>query len=109
MASSWPAPSCGCRRCVQVGFKVWEQDQNVFACWDSIWDVIWHGELGSSLAILNAGEVGEAGEASRCPPVLWSKIRVFCSPVETLIPSQGAIMGAWSSWPATRRWWQRPT
>ena len=27
----------------------------MLACWDSMWDVIWHGELGSSLAMLNAG------------------------------------------------------
>lgn len=39
----------------QAGFKVWQEDQNVFGCWDSMWDVIWHGELGSSLSILNAG------------------------------------------------------
>ena len=48
---------------LQVGFKVWEEDQNVFKCWDIMWDVIWHGELGSSLAILNAGTA--AGEAGR--------------------------------------------
>lgn len=39
----------------QVGFKVWQKDENVFKCWESMWDVIWHGELGSSLAMLNAG------------------------------------------------------
>lgn len=39
----------------QVGLQVWLQDENVFKCWDSMWDVIWHGELGSSLAMLNAG------------------------------------------------------
>lgn len=39
----------------QVGLKVWEMDENVFKCWSSMWDVIWHGELGSSLAMLKAG------------------------------------------------------
>jgi hypothetical protein len=34
---------------------VWQADGNVFGCWESMWDVIWHGELGSSLAMLNAG------------------------------------------------------
>ena len=28
------------------GLDVWLADGNVFACWDSMWDVIWHGELG---------------------------------------------------------------
>lgn len=37
------------------GIEIWKADKNVFGCWDSMWDVIWHGELGSSLAILNAG------------------------------------------------------
>ncbi len=39
----------------QVGLDVWLRDGNVFTCWSSMWDVIWHGELGSSLALLNAG------------------------------------------------------
>lgn len=39
----------------RAGLDIWLADKNVFACWDSMWDVIWHGELGSSLAILNAG------------------------------------------------------
>lgn len=43
---------------LQVGLDVWLADQNVFACWSSMWDVIWHGELGSSLALLNAGAGG---------------------------------------------------
>ncbi|KAL4428545.1 hypothetical protein ABPG75_002634 [Micractinium tetrahymenae] len=39
----------------KVGLDVWLRDGNVFTCWSSMWDVIWHGELGSSLALLNAG------------------------------------------------------
>ncbi|KAI7836092.1 hypothetical protein COHA_010020 [Chlorella ohadii] len=39
----------------KVGLDVWLRDGNVFKCWRSMWDVIWHGELGSSLALLNAG------------------------------------------------------
>jgi hypothetical protein len=39
----------------QVGLDVWLRDGKVFTCWSSMWDVIWHGELGSSLALLNAG------------------------------------------------------
>lgn len=39
----------------QVGLRIWLQDAKVFQCWHSMWDVIWHGELGSSLAILKAG------------------------------------------------------
>lgn len=37
---------------------MWLRDGNVFSCWHSMWDVIWHGELGSSLALLNAGALG---------------------------------------------------
>jgi hypothetical protein len=37
------------------GIAIWMADKNVFECWTSMWDVIWHGELGSSLAVLNAG------------------------------------------------------
>ena len=43
--------------CSQVGLDVWLRDGKVFTCWTSMWDVIWHGELGSSLALLNAGAV----------------------------------------------------
>lgn len=39
----------------QVGLDIWRRDGNVLKCWHSMWDVIWHGELGSSLAVLNAG------------------------------------------------------
>lgn len=39
----------------KVGLDVWLRDGNVFHCWSSMWDVIWHGELGSSLALLKAG------------------------------------------------------
>jgi hypothetical protein len=45
-------------RTPQVGLDVWLRDGNVFHCWSSMWDVIWHGELGSSLALLKAGEWG---------------------------------------------------
>lgn len=38
-----------------MGLDIWLSDGNVLKCWRSMWDVIWHGELGSSLAILNAG------------------------------------------------------
>jgi len=50
---------------VQVGFKVWQADENVFKCWESMWDVIWHGELGSSLAMLNAGAWGAESSLER--------------------------------------------
>lgn len=52
----------------QVGLDVWLRDGNVFKCWRSMWDVIWHGELGSSLALLNAGE--GTGTAVGCVPSL---------------------------------------
>lgn len=39
----------------KVGLDVWLRGGNVFTCWSSMWDVIWHGELGSSLALLDAG------------------------------------------------------
>ena len=45
----------------QAGLDVWLRDGNVFACWHSMWDVIWHGELGSSLVLLNAGTLPLAG------------------------------------------------
>ncbi len=52
---------------LQVGLDVWLQDQNVFKCWESMWDVIWHGELGSSLAMLNAGaQLGWDACAAAC-------------------------------------------
>ncbi len=49
----------------QVGLDVWLRDGNVFKCWRSMWDVIWHGELGSSLALLNAGAT-KAGAVVGC-------------------------------------------
>lgn len=49
----------------QVGLDVWLRDGNVFKCWRSMWDVIWHGELGSSLALLNAGATA-AGAVVGC-------------------------------------------
>lgn len=59
----------------QVGLDVWLRDGNVFKCWNSMWDVIWHGELGSSLALLNAGVVAvgmlpAAVELSACRQAL---------------------------------------
>lgn len=56
-----PASLTSAARRVQVGLDVWVRDGNVFTCWTSMWDVIWHGELGSSLALLNAGEPGMGG------------------------------------------------
>ena len=44
-----PVPAC------QVGLKILLDDENVFACYNSIHDTVFHAELGSSLAILNAG------------------------------------------------------
>lgn len=39
----------------QVGLQLWKADGKVFTCYTSMWDVIFYGELGSSLAILKAG------------------------------------------------------
>ncbi len=39
----------------QVGLKILLDDEKVFACYNSIHDTVFHAELGSSLAILNAG------------------------------------------------------
>ncbi len=55
VGSAW----MGCT--TQVGLGVWLKDANVFKCWESMWDVIWHGELGSSLAMLNAGALDRLG------------------------------------------------
>lgn len=40
---------------MQVGLEVLMQDRHVFACQRDRWDTIFYSELGSSLAILNAG------------------------------------------------------
>jgi translation initiation factor eIF-2B subunit epsilon len=40
---------------LQAGLQVLIQDKRVFACHRDRWDTIYHSELGSSLAILNAG------------------------------------------------------
>jgi translation initiation factor eIF-2B subunit epsilon len=40
---------------LQAGLQVLIQDKRVFACHKDRWDTIYHSELGSSLAILNAG------------------------------------------------------
>lgn len=39
---------------MQVGLKVLLNDANVFKCFSSLDEAIWHAEAGSSLAILNA-------------------------------------------------------
>eukprot|EP00884_Botryococcus_braunii_P001513 jgi/Botrbrau1/11362/Bobra.0038s0111.2 len=39
----------------QEGLKVLRDQGNVFQCYDDIWDTIWHSEVGSSGAILEAG------------------------------------------------------
>ena len=40
---------------VQVGLSVMQRDGHVLECHQVIHDAIWHAELGSSAAILNAG------------------------------------------------------
>jgi hypothetical protein len=49
-------PRGWCHGCLQVGLKVLQDDPNAFKCWNNILEVIWHAELGGSLAILKAGE-----------------------------------------------------
>ncbi|MEW5303409.1 MAG: hypothetical protein WDW36_006105 [Sanguina aurantia] len=39
----------------QVGLEVLLGDGNVFSCHDSVWQTVYHAELGASLAILDAG------------------------------------------------------
>ncbi|KAK9787128.1 hypothetical protein WJX73_004056 [Symbiochloris irregularis] len=39
----------------QVGLKILQSAQNVFKCYEEMWDTIYYSEVGSSLAILNAG------------------------------------------------------
>lgn len=41
--------------CLQVGLEVLLRDGNVFSCHDSVWQTVYHAELGASLAILDAG------------------------------------------------------
>ncbi len=38
-----------------VGLSLMRSDDKVFACHRDRWDAIWHGEVGSSAAILDAG------------------------------------------------------
>lgn len=35
--------------------KILQQAGNVFSCYEDMWDTIYFSELGSSLAVLNAG------------------------------------------------------
>jgi hypothetical protein len=39
----------------QVGLAVLIEDGNIFKCHDTVADAVFHAELGSSLAIFNAG------------------------------------------------------
>lgn len=39
----------------RVGMHLLLTDPGVFQCYDSMWDTIYHSELGSSAAILDAG------------------------------------------------------
>jgi hypothetical protein len=39
----------------QVGLSILLKDEEVFQCHDNMWDTIYHSELGSSSAVLNAG------------------------------------------------------
>ena len=40
---------------LQIGLSVLLRDQNVFKCFSSVLEAIWHAELGSSVAIFEAG------------------------------------------------------
>lgn len=40
---------------LQEGLKVLRDNGKIFKCYDDIWDTIWHAEVGSSGAILDAG------------------------------------------------------
>ena len=40
---------------LQEGLRVLQDDGSVFQCYESIQDTIWNSELGSSVAIFNAG------------------------------------------------------
>ena len=39
----------------RIGMQILLDDQNVFKCYSNMWDTIYHSELGSSAAILDAG------------------------------------------------------
>lgn len=39
----------------QEVMKLWRDDGKVFACWKTMWEVIWNGEVGSSKVALDAG------------------------------------------------------
>lgn len=39
----------------RTGMQILLDDQNVFKCYNNMWDTIYHSELGSSAAILDAG------------------------------------------------------
>lgn len=40
---------------VQTGLGILQQEGNVFKCFHSVLDAVWHAELGSSAAIFDAG------------------------------------------------------
>lgn len=40
---------------MQAGLKVLQEDGRVFECYESFHDTVWNSELGSSMAIFNAG------------------------------------------------------
>ena len=40
---------------MQVGLGILQRDGNVFKCFGSVLDAVWHAELGSSAAIFDAG------------------------------------------------------
>lgn len=39
----------------QEVMKLWKENGKVFACWSTMWEVIWNGEVGSSKVALDAG------------------------------------------------------
>ena len=39
----------------QAGLKILQEDGKVFACYEDMWDTIYHSEVGASRAVLNAG------------------------------------------------------
>ena len=41
--------------CWQVGLQVLQRNEKVFACYESMWDTIYHSEVGASRAVLDAG------------------------------------------------------
>lgn len=48
------AAECSCCP-VQVGLKILQDNEKVFACYESMWDTIYHSEVGASKAVLDAG------------------------------------------------------